>query len=169
MKPPGDMPARISMTGADRLLEAVAAGVLVVIVAGAFVGYARLPARVPLHFDLRGIPDGWGSRASVFLLPAVAAAVYAVMTAVSRARPWFWRVPALVTPENSSRVYSATSRLMRIMKVEVMLLVGVVLWLVVASARAEQTRGGWIALGGAILLVVTAIAGLSVARRRARR
>jgi immunity protein, SdpI family len=41
----------------------------------AAVLYARLPARIPTHWNLRGQVDGWGGRATAFLFPAVATGV----------------------------------------------------------------------------------------------
>lgn len=32
----------------------------------------RLPARVPIHFDILGRPDNWGGRRMIFLLPIIA-------------------------------------------------------------------------------------------------
>ena len=46
-----------------------------VLVAAAFAAtawfYPTLPARVPMHWDFRGEVDGWGSRASAWLMPCV--------------------------------------------------------------------------------------------------
>lgn len=33
--------------------------------------YPRLPASVPLHFNLQGEADNWGGRWTIFLLPAI--------------------------------------------------------------------------------------------------
>lgn len=35
------------------------------------VSYAFLPERIPIHWNFRGEIDGWGSRWTVFLMPAV--------------------------------------------------------------------------------------------------
>jgi uncharacterized membrane protein len=33
--------------------------------------YPSLPSRIPIHFNLKGEADGWGSRESIFLSPAI--------------------------------------------------------------------------------------------------
>jgi uncharacterized membrane protein len=38
----------------------------------AFRAYAALPPRIPIHFNFWGIPDGWGPRWMIFLLPVLA-------------------------------------------------------------------------------------------------
>ena len=169
MEPGDERPRVVPIVGTlDRVLEVCAAAVLVTIVAGSLVSYSRLPDQVPIHFDLSGTPDRWGSRATIFMLPVIAAVVYAIMTAVSRIKPWYWNIPAKVTEENAVRVYAATARLMRVVKLEVMALVGMLLWLVVASAHAGRTTEGWMPLVGAVSLVATVFAGMVVVRRRAR-
>ena len=54
------------------------------------MNYARLPARVPLHFNWRGEPDRWGTRATIWLLPVIGLAVYALwffLTGVAASAP----------------------------------------------------------------------------------
>lgn len=41
--------------------------------------YGALPERIPLHFNLEGEPDGWGSAGSVFVVPGVAIGTYLLM------------------------------------------------------------------------------------------
>lgn len=41
--------------------------------------YGLLPGRIPLHFNLEGEPDGWGSAGSVFVVPGVAIGTYLLM------------------------------------------------------------------------------------------
>jgi uncharacterized membrane protein len=155
-------------TPPGRILEWVAAGILLAMCVGAFIGCRSLPERIPIHFDLSGRPDGWGSRASVLFLPMVGVFVYVLMSVVVRIRPCYWNIPARVTPENAARVYGASMRLMQVVKVEAMALIGLITWLVVSSARADRTVGGWMPLVGAAVLVGTVAAGMVVVRRRAR-
>jgi uncharacterized membrane protein len=49
------------------------------------VNYANLPERVPIHFGFSGKPDAWGARPTIWLLPALALVMYAVLTAAAAA------------------------------------------------------------------------------------
>ena len=42
--------------------------------------YRVLPARVPIHFNFRGIADSWGKRAWIWLLPILGTVQYLFMT-----------------------------------------------------------------------------------------
>lgn len=53
----------------------------------AWVAYLRAPARVPIHWNIRGEVDGWGGPASVFILPAVTTAMVLLLYALPRLDP----------------------------------------------------------------------------------
>jgi uncharacterized membrane protein len=63
--------------------------VLIVLMVGfALAVYGRLPEQVPTHFDLSGEPDDWMDRfPGAFLLPAIAAGIYALLFALRRIDP----------------------------------------------------------------------------------
>ena len=44
--------------------------------------YPRLPARIPIHWNLHGEVDRWGGRGGAFLLPAIATALAGLMVFV---------------------------------------------------------------------------------------
>ena len=59
------------------------------LVAGSFVGsalaYGRLPARVPVHFDLHGVADGFAPRlVGALLMPVASLAVWGLVRAAPR-------------------------------------------------------------------------------------
>lgn len=45
--------------------------------------YASLPDRIPTHFGPTGSPDEWGSKASVFIFPAIGTGVYVLLTSLN--------------------------------------------------------------------------------------
>jgi uncharacterized membrane protein len=72
--------------------------VLLALWAGSIWAYPRLPARIPLHFDLAGNPDGWSARSpgSWFLLPIVTTMTWAMMQLIAShagGNPDLWNMP----------------------------------------------------------------------------
>jgi uncharacterized membrane protein len=61
--------------------------------------YGRLPQRIPVHWNIRGEVDGYGSRETVFLMPAVMAG----MLALFRLLPWL--SPKSFEVDTFERVY----------------------------------------------------------------
>jgi hypothetical protein len=45
--------------------------------------YPDLPDQVPIHFNLTGRPDQWGSRSLIWLLPVLGVVLYASLSALS--------------------------------------------------------------------------------------
>jgi len=48
----------------------------------ALSAYPSLPERVPVHFDYRGVPDGWGDKGSIIGMPIANAVIYLLLTVV---------------------------------------------------------------------------------------
>ena len=49
----------------------IAIGLVLIPFAYAIYLYPTLPNKIPMHFNLKGEVDGWGSRESIYLLPAI--------------------------------------------------------------------------------------------------
>ena len=66
--------------------------------------WAVLPDRIPIHFGDRGLADAWGDKVTIWVVPAVAAIIFVVLTAVSR-YPHTFNYPVPITSENARRQY----------------------------------------------------------------
>lgn len=85
-------------------LTAIAVGI-------AAVRYAALPDQIPVHFNLAGEPDGWGSRSSILVLAGIGL-VLVVGTALLSRYPRAFNYPREITEENAQRVYRAGEEMM---------------------------------------------------------
>lgn len=77
-----------------------------------------LPDRIPIHFGLGGQPDAWGDKVTIWMLPALAAIIFVVLTAVSR-YPHTFNYPVRITQENARRQYLLGRGLLVWLKAEV--------------------------------------------------
>jgi uncharacterized membrane protein len=80
--------------------------------------WAVLPDRIPIHFGLGGQPDAWGDKVTIWMLPALAAIIFVVLTAVSR-YPHTFNYPVRITQENARRQYLLGRGLLVWLKAEV--------------------------------------------------
>jgi len=122
----------------------------------AAAAWPQLPARVPIHFDLSGRPDGWAARSAWwwFLLPALATTIGAMMgwllprwmVAMARANSRWLNMPrkaefmALPVAARERAVHAPLAWLSALV-VGVQALTG---WIVYGSARVAV--GDWQAL-----------------------
>ena len=54
-----------------RFINSVSILVTLITWLNAFKAYDTLPARIPIHFNIIGRPDGWGGRWMIYFLPAL--------------------------------------------------------------------------------------------------
>lgn len=82
--------------------------------------YGKLDGKkIPIHYNVSGIIDGWGDRSFLFSLPIVALAFYLVFFILERNYKRF-NYPVEVTKENSAEVYRLGVKMIRHVKVFLM-------------------------------------------------
>ncbi len=123
-----------------KILEAISLGALALqlwITHRALYGPGRLPERIPTHFDFAGNPNGWGSPAMLLLFPAVAVALYLIITVVARF-PSAFNYPVPVTAENRPRLQALVLGMIAWLKMELVCLFTWIQWSIIETARRGQ-------------------------------
>ena len=57
------------------------------------VYWTDLPERVPRHYGARGLPDAWGAKGTLWLVPVVGAFIYGLLSVIATL-PAQWNLPA---------------------------------------------------------------------------
>ncbi|MEG3904851.1 MULTISPECIES: DUF1648 domain-containing protein [unclassified Microcoleus] len=101
--------------------------------------WAVLPDRIPIHFGLGGLADAWGDKVTIWIVPAVAAIIFAVLTAISR-YPHTFNYPVRITSENAHRQYLLARGLLVWLKAEICWLLAFVVrqQILVALGNAQR-------------------------------
>lgn len=68
------------------------------------ISWGSLPDTIPMHYDLSGEIDRWGSKGELIFLPVMMWIIYLGITLMQRF-PQIWNTGVTVTPENRERVY----------------------------------------------------------------
>jgi hypothetical protein len=122
--------------------------------AHAIFGSNPLPAQIPVHFDLAGRPDRFGTPQMLWLIPVMAAVIYGLMTLVAR-YPSAFNFPMRIKPAARHRLEAIALNLISWMKVEVL---GLFFW--IQFQAIEYARKGRGELSPAFLpMVMIAIFG----------
>jgi hypothetical protein len=106
------------MRKAIEAVSFIALIVLAFITVGAFYGPARLPDRIPTHFNAAGQADGWGSPLMLLVFPAMAVVIYLLMSLVARF-PSAFNFPVRVTPLNRRRLEALALDMIAWLKAEI--------------------------------------------------
>lgn len=122
-----------------KLLDlAIETAALLLAVAGPFWvwRYVRvLPARVPIHFNFRGVADSWGKREWIWLMPLVGIGHYLLLT-------WLTTLPEI----------QPTRLMLGLLKVEVL-----ALYLYLEIAQIDVALGRKARLGNGIWLLTAIV------------
>lgn len=144
----------VARTRPEHVMQVLAAGAVIALLVHAASVWPALPATVPTHFDFSGAPDGWGSRASLLALPAIATVFFFVLSWLER-MPHAYNYPVEITPANAPRVYALGRRLVLALKLILVGTFGAIFGSSVQVASGEATAlPRWLlpAVVGAIVL-----------------
>lgn len=140
----------------DRTLEGLgaAAALLLLVLPAAY--YGDLPEQIPTHFNTLGEPDGYGTRATIWLLPLIGIILYLFLTMLNRF-PHQFNYLVTITSQNAEQQYTAATRLIRWLKTGILLLFAFITWKVISGAMEGNSR-----LGAGFLLVLFLSTGLPI-------
>lgn len=126
----------------------------------AFLGPKPLPASIPTHFGADGHPNAWGSPSSLWLLPIVAVALYALITLASRF-PGSFNFPVRATRTNRMRLEAIGQHMIAWIKAELACLFLAIQWSIVVSVQNGRSGLSPVILPVALVAVFGTI-GLSL-------
>src|SRR4028118_1297429 len=118
--------------------------------------WAVLPDRIPIHFGDRGLADAWGDKVTIWLMPAVAAIIFAVLTVVSR-YPHTFNYPVPITSENARRQYLLGRGLLVWLKAEICWLLAFVVRQQILVALGNAQRFSIELLLGLVVLIFSTV------------
>jgi uncharacterized membrane protein len=131
----------------DWVIEFVSLFFLLILIALPLIFSKDLPEKVPVHFNLAGDPDRYGTRLSLWLLPLVGFVTYLGMT-ILESFPQIYNYPVKITAENIVKQYTMGTRLIRILKTVILIVYSFLSYQTIKTAM-----GNTIGLGKAFLPV----------------
>jgi uncharacterized membrane protein len=113
--------------------------------------YPRLPARIAIHFNMRGEADGWSDNPFLawFALPVIITLTVALIAGIERwgtASPHLWNVPEkkrflAMTPEQRKPVIAILSGILDMASVYSIAVGAVVQWTIYSNALKSHGGG----------------------------
>lgn len=118
--------------------------------------YNDLPDILPIHFNIKGQPDAFGSKDSIWILPSIGLFLYIGMTLLNRI-PHFFNYPTKFTNKNAERLYTTETRTLRLFKVIVVLLFAYIDFQVIRIGLKESTELGVLFIPLIILILIVIV------------
>lgn len=140
------------MTSTDRILEIAGWLALAFIWIITLFHYRNLPEIIPSHFNAAGKADGFGPKASIFILPVIGSVIFIGITILNHF-PQVFNYPVKLTPENVANQYRMATRMLRFLKLSIMVIFSIVVWLS-SYAAIHQTNSIGIWFLPAMLIII---------------
>ena len=136
------------MSTYERIANWLAIGLFSLLLMLSVVGAVTLPDPVPIHYNLAGQIDRWGSPATLLILPFVGLIVLVILFAAAKVHPDFMNFPGPRTPENVTRQLRNTRLMLASLRVFIMALFLSLQTQTVWGMRNPQNRsiGWWLAV-----------------------
>ncbi|MGE6204458.1 DUF1648 domain-containing protein [Guptibacillus hwajinpoensis] len=122
--------------------------------------WGSIPNRIPIHFNASGIPDNWGPKGTIILLPMIGAFLWGGLTILERF-PHKYNYIVKITDGNAALQYRSAVVLMRFLKNTIALFFAYVTVESVQMAKGiEEGLSGWVMplfltmIFGAIILYI---------------
>jgi len=93
---------------------------------------ASLPDTIPIHFNLKGTPDGYGKKLNLLITPLVSTVIYIGMTIINR-YPHLFNYPVIINEKNAVEQYLLATRIIRLIKLVIMLLFFIIEFFIIKS------------------------------------
>lgn len=96
-----------------------------------------LPDSVPIHFNIAGEADSWGSKYFVLVLPIIALVTTLAMEAIEN-KPHLHNYPARINESNVEAFYKLSIRTMNVTKNAMLIIFGLIMFDIVVTAKTEE-------------------------------
>jgi uncharacterized membrane protein len=127
----------VPRTAYERVLQLAGVAVLMALCGYAFAVWGRIPPRVPVHFGARGLPDAWGARSSLLLLPVLGVALFVVLTVLERF-PRLYNYPVRLTAQNAEALFRLGRQLVVTVKLTTTAILAYLFWASTRVALGEM-------------------------------
>lgn len=151
---------KVPLQSLDLILELSTISVLLLTCGYAIFQYAHLPDTIPTHFNAAGEADSFGSKSSIFTIPAIGMAVYVLILIVNR-YPHVHNYMVEITAENALKNYRVSMRILRFVNLFCIALMGYITYAIVRASSGEtMTLGSWflpLVIGSSIIIPIALI------------
>lgn len=128
---------KIRLTALDYMLEITALLSVLAIIVLYIIYRIKAPEIVPIHYNIRGEVDGYGSADTLIMLPILSILTYVGMTILNK-YPHIFNFPTVVTEQNALRLYKIATRMVRWLKLLICLSLASLTWTLKMTAMSSE-------------------------------
>ena len=134
---------KLQLNQTDKILEIVGWISVVGIWALPLINYSILPEIIPIHFNGAGKANGFGNKTHIFILPIISTLLFIGLTILNK-HPHIFNYPSQITKENAVHQYTNATRMMRVLKLVIVLLFGLIVFKTIQNVNGHADGlGTW--------------------------
>jgi uncharacterized membrane protein len=107
-----------------------------------FISYSTLPDNIPVHYNELGFPNGYGSKDTLWLIPCIVTVVVIALFFLNK-YPHLFNYTVNITEQNAFKQYKMSTRLLRIISMNVAALFSYIVYKEVEGATTGYSRLDW--------------------------
>ena len=133
---------KIKPTPFDKVLELFGLLSLALLWAITLINYAKLPDTIAVHFNAAGLPDSFGSKITLLILPILGTIIFLGLTVLIRFT-YLFNYPTRITTENAESQYRIAARLIRYLKFALVLVFTFIVFKTIQTAEGKSVGLGF--------------------------
>ena len=134
---------KLQLNQTDKILEIVGWVSVFGIWALPLINYFDLPEIIPIHFNGAGKADRFGNKTHIFVLPIISTLLFIGLTILNK-HPHIFNYPSQITKENAVHQYTNATRMMRVLKLVIVLLFGLIIFKTIENVNGNADGlGTW--------------------------
>jgi uncharacterized membrane protein len=134
---------KLQLNQTDKVLEIIGWISVFGIWALPLINYFDLPEIIPIHFNGAGKADRFGNKTHIFVLPIISTLLFIGLTILNK-HPHIFNYPSQITKENAVDQYTNATRMMRVLKLVIVLLFGLIVFKTIQNVNGHADGlGTW--------------------------
>jgi uncharacterized membrane protein len=146
----------------DWIIEWVALFIVICQWGHLIIEYPKMPSLIPIHYDLLGHVDAYGSKTTLLFVPLLSTVLAVLLTWLNR-HPHSFNYPMPITATNAQEQYILATRLVRILKLVILFLFTAIEFHTVQLAHHQPSHWQFVLTTLIITLVIAPFVYLIIA------
>ncbi len=137
---------KLKLNHTDKILEIIGWISIFGIWTLTLTNYFELPEIIPTHYNETGKADGFGNRSNILALPIISTILFLGLTTLNK-YPHIFNYPSEITEENALNQYTNATRMMRVLKLVIVIIFGLIVLKTIQSVNGNADGlGTWFLL-----------------------
>lgn len=151
---------KVPIEAVDIIIEIASITLLILMWSYCIAKFSALPDTIATHFSAAGIPDDYGSKHTIWIIPIIASVMYVGMFIINK-YPHIHNYMVNITEENALKNYRFSTRLLRVVNFLCVFLMTYITYMIIESAFGTKLKmGNWfvpLVIGSSIILPIVLI------------